>query len=379
MPYLDSPEMTKDVQVEEKAGVFDWALLIEEAGEEVTRFKNPSSLEMLDKLSKKTFAESTERKIEWAVELFRQWRYTRMLRNAVKHEVQACDVDAIGVSKKDLSYCLCAFLNEIKRVDGQEYSAKSLYGIVIMMQFFFEKKGCMYKLIDGEEFQNVKFMLDNLMKLRTLDYVGVVQKASVISETDEEKMWKDGVLGEDEPDKLRDTVLYLLGISCALRGGQEHRNLRCAPYDPQVTVCSDSNGEKYLLYCEDARTKANQGGLTGWRHESKTVKVYGNSDTRRDVVWLFQKYVSLLPKNPKSLALYKYGLRSPKSPVTWYADKPVGVNILKKNVSCLTAGAGLCGCFTNHSLRATAATRLFHKGFDEQVIKEVTGHRSDAG
>ncbi len=89
--------MTKDVQVEEKAGVFDWAPLIEEAGEEVTRFKNPSSPKTLDKLSKKTFAESTERKIEWAVELFRQWRYARMSRNAVKHEVQACDVDAIGV------------------------------------------------------------------------------------------------------------------------------------------------------------------------------------------------------------------------------------------------------------------------------------------
>ncbi len=247
-----------------------------------------------------------------------------------------------------------------------------------MMQFFFEKKGCMYKLIDGEEFQNVKFTLDNLMKSHTLDRVGVVQKASVISETDEEKMWKDGVLGEDEPDKLRDTVLYLLGISCALCGGQEHRNLCCAPYDPQVTVCSDSNGEKYLLYCEDARTKANQGGLTGQRHESKTVKVYGNIDMRRDVVRLFQKYVSLLPKNPKSSALYKYGLRSLKSPVTWYADKPVGVNILKKTVSHLTAGAGLCGHFTNHSLCATAATRLFHKGFDEQVIKEVTRHRSDA-
>ncbi len=54
------------------------------------------------------------------------------------------------------------------------------------------------------------------------------------------------------------------------------------------------------------------------------------------------------------------------------------MNALKKTVARLTAAVGLCGHFTNHSLRATAATRLYHKGIDEQVIKEVTGHTSDA-
>ncbi len=43
---------------------------------------------------------------------------------------------------------------------------------------------------------------------------------------------------------------------------------------------------------------------------------------------------------------------------------------------CLSAGIG--GNKTNHSLRATAATRLFHKGIDEQLIQEVTGHKSVA-
>ncbi len=382
MPYPDSPEAHSakcDSLVEEKDVVaFKWSEELPVKEDESGRFKIPSTRVALDKLSKKTFAESTERKIEWAVELFRQWRYARLGRNVVEHEIQNCNVDAIGVAKSDLSYCLCTFLNEIKRVNGKEYSAKSLYRILIMMQFFFEKKGLMYKLIDGKEFQNVKFTLDNLMKARTLDRVGVIQRVSIITEGNEEKMWDGGTLGEDTPEKLRDTVLYLLRISCALRGGQEHRNLRCPPYDPQVTVCTDSNGQKYLLYREDVCSKVNQGGLTGRAHDPKSVKVYGNVGTRQDIVRLYQKYISLLPKEPKSSALYKYGLRSPKTPCTWYADKLVGVNMLKKTVSRLTKCAGLCGHFTNHSLRATAATRLFHKGVDEQVIKEVTGHRSDA-
>ncbi|CAC5396557.1 unnamed protein product [Mytilus coruscus] len=42
--------------------------------------------------------------------------------------------------------------------------------------------------------------------------------------------------------------------------------------------------------------------------------------------------------------------------------------------------AGLSGFRSNHSLCATAATRLYECGVDEQIISEVhvTGHRSDA-
>ena len=39
--------------------------------------------------------------------------------------------------------------------------------------------------------------------------------------------------------------------------------------------------------------------------------------------------------------------------------------------------AGVEGKFTNHSLRATCASRMFQKNIPEQVIKEFTGHKSD--
>ncbi|CAC5407722.1 unnamed protein product [Mytilus coruscus] len=40
--------------------------------------------------------------------------------------------------------------------------------------------------------------------------------------------------------------------------------------------------------------------------------------------------------------------------------------------------AGIGGYRTNHSLRASAATRMYDAGVDEQLICEVTGHRSNA-
>ena len=40
--------------------------------------------------------------------------------------------------------------------------------------------------------------------------------------------------------------------------------------------------------------------------------------------------------------------------------------------------AGIPGHFRNHSTRKSTCTRLFQKGVDPQLIKEQTGHKSDA-
>ena len=39
-------------------------------------------------------------------------------------------------------------------------------------------------------------------------------------------MWKANVLGKDTADKLVETVLFLIGVTFALRGGEEHKRLR---------------------------------------------------------------------------------------------------------------------------------------------------------
>jgi integrase len=53
-------------------------------------------------------------------------------------------------------------------------------------------------------------------------------------------------------------------------------------------------------------------------------------------------------------------------------------NSITSVVSTLCNDGGLHGYRTNHSLRTSAATRLYQAGVDEQLITEVTGHRSNA-
>lgn len=83
----------------------------------------------------------------------------------------------------------------------------------------------------------------------------------------------------------------------------------------------------------------------------------------------------MCPKTGKTDAFY---LRPKKFPTesVWFDDIPVGIHPLQGTVARLCKAAGITGYFTNHSLRATAATRLYSAGIDEQLISEKTGHRS---
>ena len=53
--------------------------------------------------------------------------------------------------------------------------------------------------------------------------IGLVPKqAETITYEFEEKMQNSGVLGEHDPDTLRNTVLFMLGMKCYLHGVEEH-------------------------------------------------------------------------------------------------------------------------------------------------------------
>ena len=52
-------------------------------------------------------------------------------------------------------------------------------------------------------------------------------------------------------------------------------------------------------------------------------------------------------------------------------------NKVSTTVKELCKSAGFVGKFTNHSLRASSASRMYDNFVPEQVIKEVTGHKSD--
>ena len=99
---------------------------------------------------------------------------------------------------------------------------------------------------------------------------------------------------------------------------------------------------------------------------------------KRCVVRLFLKYIPKWPQGAPDTAFYLQPLSKYNESV-WYSRKPVGHIKLASTVKKLRTQAGVDGYKTNHSLQMTAATRLFQAGCDEQLIMDVTGHRSANG
>ena len=59
----------------------------------------------------------------------------------------------------------------------------------------------------------------------------------------------------------------------------------------------------------------------------------------------------------------------------WFISTPVGQNKRGNVVSKMCKGADLQGQFSNHSLRATTATRGMEREISDKLIMERTGHR----
>ena len=134
-----------------------------------------------------------------------------------------------------------------------------------------------------------------------------------------------------------------------------------------------------LIYSTARTLLNNPGGLKGCKIKPKEVVQYANTTNQaRCPVSLFKLYNSLCPQDDRHQVFYLQPLKILTND-RWYSSKPLGHNSLSNMVKKMCAAAGIEGHRTNHSLRTTAATRLFRAGIDEQLIMERTGHRSVDG
>ena len=259
----------------------------------------------IEKLKKRTFS-----KMQWSVRAYNDWRAQKLLDvGNFDQKIYEADLTKLEfLTKSNLCYALCRFMAEVTKVkDSKDYPGKTLYEMLTSIQKFLHQNRVMWKLLDDVEFMDLKVVLDNIMKERTVQNIGMtVKQASYIPYSVEEDMWKKGILGEDTPDKLRETVLFLVGINIGLRACNERYALWRDSDDraSQLSFERSENGKCCLVYREDTISKTNDGGLKSLKKDRKVVWVFPSENIVRCPVRLVDKYVSLLPpvgkKNSKA-------------------------------------------------------------------------------
>ena len=155
-------------------------------------FQEPLREDQLIELSHKNFLPETMKKERWAVKMCHEWRVHR---HGLGLESIPCDLDdRATITAGSLHHSLCRFITEIKKVNGDEFLGKTLYDILVCIQFHLECYGFCFKLLNDEAFHDIKFTLDNTMKAHVAAGIGItVKQAQVLSVTDEDYLWSLGL------------------------------------------------------------------------------------------------------------------------------------------------------------------------------------------
>ena len=349
----------------------------------VSRKFTVTSEERIAELKRQKLKKRTEAKMNWGVTAYNEWRDSRLLNYNYDFGIYYADLNNLkDLNKENFVHAMCRFVPEVTRKKGEgPYPGRTLYQLVISIQKYLHVNKIHWKILEGVEFEDLRTVLDNVMRERTEANVGTVRRqADLITYEYENELWEKGFLGEDEPDKLRNTVLFLIGINCILRAGDEHYQLRrdMAYKKSQFKFEYNLEGELCVVYYEDTCTKSNDGGLASRKVDRKIVWIYPNSyNLNRCPVRLIQKYLALCPKNTKKANFYLQSLQK-THPKQWYSNQVVGQNRLGKVIKTLLHDARIDGYFTGHSLRRTGTTRLCQAGVQKKLVKEISGHRSDA-
>ena len=135
-----------------------------------------------------------------------------------------------------------------------------------------------------------------------------------------------------------------------------------------------------VINFEENVCKMFHGGITDLKYEPRKVRHIcqerGQKHDRFVVQFLqfYQLYIGLVETLSKRNEAFYF---KPKSKTLSFENSPVGINTLNSILPNLCEAAGIKRK-TPHCLRVTCVSKLFNSGVEEKLIRERTGHRSNA-
>ena len=342
-----------------------------------SRWGSPQSLAAIEKTRRGGVPKSTMKQTDWCLGVWTNWVSYRSQKLVEESDQQFELLNLVEMSLESLRYWLPKFVMEVRKVDGSHYPPNTVYQLCCGLARALKSADRVdIDIFNDSRFVCFRSVLDARMKELKATGKFEVRQAAPISEDVEEVLWQKGVLGDSCPQTLVDSLVFYLGLYFALRSGTEHRRLRHSP--SQLQLHENPGTVPYLQYIEDV-SKTNHGGIKDRKKVPKSVVQYANTnDPRKCIVRMYKLYCEKCPKDRPDDAFYLKPLQKPTEDC-WYQNRPIGHNLLAGTVKRMCGKAGINGYYTNHSLRATAATRLFEAGVDEQVIMLRTGHSTSSG
>ena len=203
--------------------------------------------------------------------------------------------DIVKYEAKELDECLSRFFAEICKSDGSDYEPDSLRVMLATIDRQLKENDSKITIAKDREFVKYRQVLEG--KARALREKGHGKRPNAtkaLTVQDEEQLWKNRVLGEQNPKSLLYTLWYLLTLHCGLRGCQEHHEMFVEDFSSN----KDGQGTESYVTFEENPTKTRQGGL---RKKQRTIqpKMFATGGSRYPVQF-FKAYLARRPEEMRN-------------------------------------------------------------------------------
>ena len=331
------------------------------------RFASPVKESTFVEAAKGIVPTNTKQCNSWALRAFECWA-TQCSEVVPSGLLQSNDADLIA------QFMRC-FVLEVRKEDGEQHTPGMIRSLLCGLNRALKENGATFSILDkgNPAFRELHLTLDTVTSGLHRQGIGATRKnAPIISREHEVLFWEKGLLGYDSPKSLQRAVFFCVGLHFVLRGVDEQHSLTLE----QIVRYPVYSSDVYYEYTEYI-SKNSQHRFKDINSRNKHVRVFATPESAQCVVRLLDTYIGRLPESTG--AFYLRPLSSAPSVGPWYAHSRMGVNTLKKVLPDLCNEACLNVHYTNHSLRATAITRMYEGGVSENIISEKSGHRSIKG
>ena len=139
------------------------------------RTYNFTSEERIEKLKQIKLKKNSENKVDWAVNAYIDWRNERLEKFQYDPAIYFADLlDIDNLEKSNLNHALCRFIPEVTKKRGTgPYPGATLYQMIVAIQKYLVLNKKKWKLIEGEEFDDMRIVLDNVMQEHTAANIGL--------------------------------------------------------------------------------------------------------------------------------------------------------------------------------------------------------------
>lgn len=333
------------------------------------------SSQTIDQVISDNISKNTKKNNSWSTKVYEDWVHWRNSLELDKKKKFLHLIEFDPTKCLELERALKHFIFEAKRQDGNDYPPNTLYNIVCGINRYIRSAFPDINIMsDDLRFVYIRKCLDARMKELTQRGVGVIRKqAEPVSDEQEALLWEKSSFSMNDAVGLQRAVYFYVCKAFGLRAVDEHRNMQISQFE----FGEDDQG-KYVLFV-GKNNKIYGGGISDRRISPKQIKQYETISNPISIYKIVQRYINCLQQNGiHNGPFYRRPLKSIHFNQPRYSVTPVGVNKLSKLLSEAAMSAGITANITAHSGKVTCATKLFNMDVDEQLIKQRTGHRSDA-